>query len=120
MPLGAKESHGSPAPKNCPPAHVVSGTGTCCHVLPPSNETAAMMSWKGPWIQAATMLLGWTGFTATKGSSVWSVGQVPNRLKPSLQLPTAFGRESSMSERGDCCAHAGSVSRADTKATATK
>src|SRR2546425_12633776 len=97
MPLGAKESHTSPATKNCPPAHVVSGTGTRCHVWPPSNEAAATMFWKGPWIQAATMLLGSTGFTATEGSSASSMGQAP-LANPSSQVPTALGRDNSTSE----------------------
>src|SRR2546428_6769703 len=97
MPLGAKESHGSPAPKNCPPAHVVSGTGTCCHVLPPSNDAAAMMSWKGPWIQAATMLLGSTGFTATEASSAWSTDKPPPP-NPTSNVPTPLDRDSSITD----------------------
>ena len=43
VPSGANESHTSPAIKNCPPAQVVSGTGTRCHVWPPSKEAAATM-----------------------------------------------------------------------------
>src|SRR5207247_7301492 len=81
-----------------PPAQTVSGSGTCCQVCPPSNEAAATTSWKGPWSQAATMLFGWTGFTTMEGSSVSSVGQVPNALNPVLHVPTALGRESSISE----------------------
>src|SRR5436309_937826 len=97
IPSGAKESHTSPAIKNCPPAHVVSGTGTRCHVWPPSKEAAATRFWKGPWIHAATMLSGRTGFTATKGPSASSIGQTP-LANPSLHVPTALGRESSTGE----------------------
>src|SRR5206468_4230488 len=97
IPSGAKESHTSPAIKNCPPAQVVSGTGTRCHVWPPSNEAAATMFWKGPCIHAETMLPGRTGFTATEGSSASSIDQAP-LANPSSQVPTALGRETSTSD----------------------
>src|SRR6516162_1970566 len=96
-PLGPKESHGSPAPMNDPPEQTVRGMGVRCQFCPPSNETAAMMSWNDPWIHAATKWFGRVGFTATTGSTVSATGHVPNPLKPVSQPPTALGREISTS-----------------------
>src|SRR5689334_8717553 len=97
-PLGAKQSRSSPAPNNVPPEQSVNGIGTCCQFRPLSRETAATIFWNGPWIQVATIFFGFTGFTATNGSSASSSVQFPGTLgNPESQLPAAFGRESSIS-----------------------
>src|SRR5258708_6529759 len=76
-PFGANESHGSPAPMSDPPEQTVNGMGTCCQVLPPSSETPEMTSWIGPHIQEATLLFGFTEFTAMDGALATLMAHVP-------------------------------------------
>lgn len=99
-----------------PPEQIVSGITTRCQFEPLSNETPVIMSCQSPWNQAATTFLGLVGLAATKGSSALSVDQVIplNGLKPVLQLPTAFGRETSTSGPMSS-ATAGNASRPDNK-----
>src|ERR1043166_2913345 len=96
-PFGANESQGSPAPRNGPPEQTVRGIGTCCQVLPPSDEVAETIFWKGPWIQAATIFFGFTGFTTTQDSAASLMVPGPGPAMPSSQVPTALGRDSSIS-----------------------